>query len=93
MGEKLTMILNKDQNILYFEKNGEFLGIAFENLPPVSLMLNVLSNNRVSRSNYFLLYAPSMETLRSRWSTLVSLFRANLTTLFASTQLIYIIYN
>jgi F-box protein 45 len=36
VGEKLTMILNKDQNILYFEKNGEFLGNAFEFLPPVN---------------------------------------------------------
>ncbi|KAI6176757.1 F-box/SPRY domain-containing protein 1 [Aphelenchoides bicaudatus] len=26
VGDKLTMILNKDQNILYFEKGGEFLG-------------------------------------------------------------------
>ncbi|KAI6235011.1 F-box/SPRY domain-containing protein 1 [Aphelenchoides besseyi] len=37
MGERITMILDRENNMLYFEKGGEFYGVAFENLPPVKL--------------------------------------------------------
>lgn len=37
VGERIRMILDCDQHILVFEKGNEFLGIAFDDLPPVKL--------------------------------------------------------
>ncbi|KRX48462.1 F-box/SPRY domain-containing protein 1 [Trichinella murrelli] len=36
-GEKLRVILDCDAHILYFERDDEFLGIAFSDLPPIRL--------------------------------------------------------
>lgn len=55
VGERLTMILNKELNVLYFERNGEFLGVAFEDLPPVKLfpaICAVYGNTEVSMVYY-----------------------------------------
>uniref|UniRef100_A0A1I7ST31 F-box/SPRY domain-containing protein 1 n=1 Tax=Bursaphelenchus xylophilus TaxID=6326 RepID=A0A1I7ST31_BURXY len=51
VGEKITMILDRDTETLFFEKNGEFFGIAFENIPPVKLfpaICAVYGNTEVS---------------------------------------------
>ncbi|VDD86347.1 unnamed protein product [Enterobius vermicularis] len=37
VGERIRMVLDCDQHILYFEKGSEFLGNAFYHLPPVKL--------------------------------------------------------
>jgi F-box protein 45 len=45
------MILDCEQRLLYFEKGSEFLGVAFDNLPPVKLfpaMCAVYGNTEVS---------------------------------------------
>lgn len=36
-GESLTMIINRDKNVVYFESEDQNLGVAFTNLPPVRL--------------------------------------------------------
>jgi F-box protein 45 len=41
VGERITMILDRDINLLYFEKNGEFFGVAFDNLPPLKLFPSI----------------------------------------------------
>ena len=37
IGESLTLVINRDADSIYFEKDGQFLGVAFTNLPPVRL--------------------------------------------------------
>uniref|UniRef100_A0AC35TNJ6 F-box/SPRY domain-containing protein 1 n=1 Tax=Rhabditophanes sp. KR3021 TaxID=114890 RepID=A0AC35TNJ6_9BILA len=37
IGEKIRMVLDCEKGILYFEKGSEFLGVAFEDIPPLKL--------------------------------------------------------
>ncbi|MCP9259142.1 F-box/SPRY domain-containing protein 1 [Dirofilaria immitis] len=51
MGEKIRMVLDCEQHSMYFEKGSEFLGIAFNRLPPLRLypaMCAVYGNTEVS---------------------------------------------
>lgn len=51
MGEKIRMIIDCDRHLLYFERNADFLGIAFSDLPPVKLypaVCAVYGNTEVS---------------------------------------------
>lgn len=53
MGESLTMIVDRETNNVYFEQDGQFLGVAFSNLPPVRLypaICAVYGNTEVSMS-------------------------------------------
>jgi len=50
-GERIRMILDCSKNLLYFEKDSQFLGLAFTNIPPVKLfpaMCAVYGNTEVS---------------------------------------------
>lgn len=51
IGEKIRMILDCDQGLLYFEKGHDFLGIAFDDIPPLKLypaICAVYGNTEVS---------------------------------------------
>ncbi|CAI4230591.1 unnamed protein product [Auanema sp. JU1783] len=51
VGEKIRMIVDCDKHLIYFERNSDFLGIAFEDLPPVKLfpaICAVYGNTEVS---------------------------------------------
>ncbi|KHN78688.1 F-box/SPRY domain-containing protein 1 [Toxocara canis] len=51
MGERIRMVMDCDRHTLYFERGTEFLGVAFNNLPPLKLfpaMCGVYGNTEVS---------------------------------------------
>uniref|UniRef100_A0A915B6X7 F-box/SPRY domain-containing protein 1 n=1 Tax=Parascaris univalens TaxID=6257 RepID=A0A915B6X7_PARUN len=51
MGERIRMIMDCDRHTLYFERGTEFLGVAFDHLPPLKLfpaMCGVYGNTEVS---------------------------------------------
>ncbi|CAB3402951.1 unnamed protein product [Caenorhabditis bovis] len=51
VGEKIRMIIDCDKHVAFFERNSEFLGIAFNHLPPVKLfpaVCAVYGNTEVS---------------------------------------------
>lgn len=51
VGERIRMVLDCDQHLLYFERNSDMLGVAFSDLPPVKLfpaVCAVYGNTEVS---------------------------------------------
>ncbi len=41
VGEKVRVVLDCEEHLMYFEKDELFLGVAFRHLPPVKLFISV----------------------------------------------------
>ena len=81
MGERIRVILDCDDNTLAFERNYEFLGVAFRGECKISLSnINIIFDHLQAYQirNCTRAYPQCMETLRCPWSILAPLWMVDI---------------